>query len=398
MQPKQKKLGTEWPLPEELMTEILLRLPVKSLLRFKLVCKPLNSLISDTHFVKLHLRRCSASNANPLVIFFPPCDFDDDISSLRIKSFLKPPPSTITNELHRLRSSWNDPYLPIGSCNGLVCLIGTHYSNHDQHFFWVCFWNPTTRSTSQKSFTLPIMSEHVNMSGQVHSYLYVNCGFGYDYMSNAYKVLFIEKNQDVLVFNMGDNNWRHVGCFPSDLTTLVGRDRIGVHFNGTLNWLVIRKIYENDFHCEINKYNIKWDNGSCMILSFDFDKEEFVRLMLPAMPHKFSDPHLGVLCEHLCVSHKDERNNFVIWQMKEFGVDVSWTKLLSINHDKDLLPHNLPLPFGFPLYMFDNGDVLMLPEMFLYNHRDNRVDPLEIPTNIFASSAVICSESMISPH
>ena len=47
-------------LPHELMVEILLRLPVKSLIRFKSVSKPWRSLISDTHFTKSHLDLAAA--------------------------------------------------------------------------------------------------------------------------------------------------------------------------------------------------------------------------------------------------------------------------------------------------------------------------------------------------
>lgn len=39
----------------DLIVEILLRLPIKSLLRFKCVCKSWLSFISDPHFVKSHL-------------------------------------------------------------------------------------------------------------------------------------------------------------------------------------------------------------------------------------------------------------------------------------------------------------------------------------------------------
>lgn len=41
-------------LPQELIIEILLRLPVKSFVRFKRVCKSCLSLISDPHFTTSH--------------------------------------------------------------------------------------------------------------------------------------------------------------------------------------------------------------------------------------------------------------------------------------------------------------------------------------------------------
>jgi len=49
-------------LPFELIIQILLRLPVKSLIRFKCVCKSLFSLISnDTHFANSHFQLTSST-------------------------------------------------------------------------------------------------------------------------------------------------------------------------------------------------------------------------------------------------------------------------------------------------------------------------------------------------
>ena len=44
-------------LPDELITEVLSFLPVRSLMRLKCVCKSWKTLISDSTFVKLHLKR-----------------------------------------------------------------------------------------------------------------------------------------------------------------------------------------------------------------------------------------------------------------------------------------------------------------------------------------------------
>ncbi|XP_057420159.1 uncharacterized protein LOC130714272 [Lotus japonicus] len=50
-------------------------------------------------------------------------------------------------------------------------------------------------------------------------------------------------------------------------------------------------------------------------------------------PHLYM-PILGVLRDSLCVSQNDKKTrNFVVWQMKEFGVHKSWTQLFNIIGD-----------------------------------------------------------------
>ncbi|XP_057443762.1 F-box/kelch-repeat protein At3g23880-like [Lotus japonicus] len=357
----------------ELIMNILSRLPVKSLMRFKLVSKSFNSLISDKHFAcKLHLP-FSARNANPPVIFWESPDADADISILPVKSLLKNP-LPLTTELETLSSNWKHPYTPIGSCNGLVCLMGTH-----EQFLWLCFWNPATRSTSQKWFTLRLHKPN--------SYLYEifsGLGFGYDHVSDTYKVLFVCQNQEAFVFNMGDTYWRRVVSSIPPYFAITSSDAdIGVYFNGTLNWLT----YEDQIGCDVK------------ILSFDLNKEEFERFLAPTMPYcGFFDADLGVLGECLCVSIFEDEC-FTIWQMKEFGIDKSWTKLLNFYNVNELLDRDLPT-FGFPLYMFDNGDVLVPLEDNFYmlmndnDVRDHRVLNLQFLDNLtfrFAMDAALFS-------
>ncbi|RZB41108.1 hypothetical protein D0Y65_055380 [Glycine soja] len=47
---------------DELIEEILSRLPVKPLIQFKCVCKGWNSLMSDPYFIKLHLSKSAAKD------------------------------------------------------------------------------------------------------------------------------------------------------------------------------------------------------------------------------------------------------------------------------------------------------------------------------------------------
>ncbi|GMI79437.1 hypothetical protein HRI_001613000 [Hibiscus trionum] len=55
-------------IPVQLIPEILNRLPVKSLLRFRSVCKSWNSLISHPSFISAHLQASLSNNNTPFLL------------------------------------------------------------------------------------------------------------------------------------------------------------------------------------------------------------------------------------------------------------------------------------------------------------------------------------------
>ncbi|XP_020104093.1 putative F-box protein At3g52320 [Ananas comosus] len=66
--PKKRKIEgrcSRQPIPDELISEVLVRLPVKSLLRFRCVSRTWRSLISDPHLIESHHRR---SQQHPLAL------------------------------------------------------------------------------------------------------------------------------------------------------------------------------------------------------------------------------------------------------------------------------------------------------------------------------------------
>jgi hypothetical protein len=113
-------------LPHELIIQILLRLPVKSLIRFKCVCKSWFSLISDPHFTNSHFDITATSTHRILLIsnsthetrsidFEAP--FNCDSASLNLNFLL--PQTHLDLEI-------------IGSCRGFIilhCSSEIHISN-----------------------------------------------------------------------------------------------------------------------------------------------------------------------------------------------------------------------------------------------------------------------------
>lgn len=151
-------------LPCEIFFNIFLRLPVKSILRCKYVCKSWGQLICDPYFLRMHL---SLNQSQKLLLkSFPhdsfysvDCEETHDVAVQEKKIPLKSP-----NSIRILCS-----------CNGLVC-VGVL---RDQIFLVeLILWNPTTGDYK----TLPDvqLSDHDRIE---------TVGFGYDSSTDDYKLV-----------------------------------------------------------------------------------------------------------------------------------------------------------------------------------------------------------------
>ncbi|XP_045831670.1 F-box/kelch-repeat protein At3g23880-like [Trifolium pratense] len=286
--------------------------------------------------------------------------------------------------LNKLLDIWT---CVVGSCNGLLCLIGS--STPRDH--WLCFWNPAMR-TKSKNFT-------IFFDSFPDSCLF-NFSFGYDNLTRTYKVVafFVEVGKHprcvVKVFSLGDNSWRDIQCFPVLPLYWSHHDtNNGVHLNGTINWIALR-----DYVVNSNITNITVDQ--CVILSLDLSTETYTQLLLPRRFDKVScyRPKVVVLMGCLCFCHDFEKTHFIIWQMKNFGVQDSWIQLFKISYENCFGWSNL-----LPLYLSKNGDTLILAhdecnEAFIYNCRDNRVEKIEITNGEIWSTTKDYFESFVSTH
>ena len=92
-------------------------------------------------------------------------------------------------------------------------------------------------------------------------------------------------------------------------------------------------------------------------------------------------------------------------QMKEFGVETSWTHLVNVSFEylqtQCLDFYFTPLPFC----MFENGDILMLLDFdlqcqaILYNPADNRLKHVKLKDdNVYWTHTKFYVESLVSPN
>ncbi|KAI8008747.1 F-box/kelch-repeat protein [Camellia lanceoleosa] len=127
-------------LPEEVLIEILSRLPVKSLLRFTCVSKPWRSLITSPSFINTHLNKSTNNTLTHLLLLRYTClnpnqehyslHFDNKTFN-RYAQFISP---FKTHFYFRV----------VGTCNGLVCLSDDRFG--DKHN--IILWNPMIRKES----------------------------------------------------------------------------------------------------------------------------------------------------------------------------------------------------------------------------------------------------------
>ena len=133
----------------KVIEEILLGLPAKSVLRFRLVCKIRYSLISNSRFANAYLTR-SNQRSSPYFLFGR-FEYEKEIFSLHSNptidssDFIEFDPPYDTGD----NWSWTSIYKIVGSVNGLICLVDSHHNPYEKYFLW----NPSIN----RSMRLPLV-------------------------------------------------------------------------------------------------------------------------------------------------------------------------------------------------------------------------------------------------
>ncbi|KAL7190012.1 hypothetical protein ACSBR1_039622 [Camellia fascicularis] len=154
--------------PEEvMMSEILTRLPVSSILRFRCVCKQWCSSMATPQFIREHLRKSksssSSNNRRIMIAGYHSSGFV--FKSMSVHS--KPPFSSCLVAYNNYPWSNRNPAKIQGSCDGLFYLTTRSVPG-------IHIWNPSTREHK----TLPSFMKKG----------WCGIGFGYDHSIHAFKV------------------------------------------------------------------------------------------------------------------------------------------------------------------------------------------------------------------
>ncbi|KMS96456.1 hypothetical protein BVRB_9g225100 [Beta vulgaris subsp. vulgaris] len=333
-------------LHNDLLEEILLRLPAKSLLRCRCVCWSWNSLIISPKFIlahvyqnneakKYHVLLRSFGNANKKVRY-KLCHDNENLDEIMTIDF-------------PFVSQHNDFFRMLGSVNGLVCLSDDIVEATDT----LILWNPVIR----RYLTLPkreLDAESTYLGRSVF-------GFGFDSFSNDYKVIKIvyRKNPDfealqveasIAIFRLSSCCWG-----LSESTSIPVLDTRQAYVNGIIHWLAYNKL----------------------IVGFDLKTEAFIDMMLPKtlQNSNISDLTIASWCDLLSVFENGYwSGKLCLWVMKDYGAPDSWAKQFVIE------------TFAIVRSLRRNGCVILEnigEKLVLYNAKTNQFE--EFKTHVEGS-------------
>ncbi|KAK9188294.1 hypothetical protein WN944_019695 [Citrus x changshan-huyou] len=187
-------------LPTDINIDILSRLSVKCLLRFKCVSKSFCSLIDSQEFIKIHLKRSIETNSNlSLILSGTPAPILDSSRYWGGKIFSAGLDSlNLGVELDHPFKNCKGRTPIIDSCNGLI-----PFKNDENG---IALWNPSTE-------------EHLILSkfwGDLKDFTVVD-GFGYDAVNDDYKVVRLVQlvignvgYTEIAVYSLRTNSWRRI--------------------------------------------------------------------------------------------------------------------------------------------------------------------------------------------
>lgn len=299
--------------PKDAIIEVLARLPVKTLMRFRHVCKDWHNLFKTPSFCLRHLRSCSDDTTQLLVSYNP---YDEKIGF-----------SVCLFQDETLKSLSNRniaPQMPangydIGIHGGIIFLLGCS----DQ---LITLWNPAIGEYR----TLPECVLPINPGYRFR--LHNSVGFGFDPTSDDLKFVLISElvNENCVhsfisyasIYSHA-NSWRRIKGNSGFVDYHVEREHDSTYLNGFCYWKAYTK-EDKEF-----------------VLSFHMGDEIFQQIERPVDMPKFMRTFVGLCYELLAYIGSDlpKIDSCIdIWVRKE----MHWSKHLHISPVSDV-----EWPLGF---------------------------------------------------
>ncbi|KAF4380079.1 hypothetical protein F8388_018203 [Cannabis sativa] len=354
--------------PVDIIEEILRRLPVKTLVRFRCVSKSWRRLITSPDFVKTHLARIRSEYYLGLASSIILSRYGDSLLSMDPQ-----------NEASQQAMELDFPMLPYfpyyvkGHCDGLICCV---VNDGSQGF--LLLYNASIREYRK----MPIPA-NFRSTREVF-------GLGFDASTDDYKIVrvpsmycrlkvpnFVPK---VEVFSVTSNSWRKL---PDEDTPPYFVEHVfqATNANGGLYWLAE-----------------EGDSLRCVILRFDLSFEKFSVVPPPADELNRNISWIGTLKDQLCVLHSQRLSYVDIWATKD---DKTWTKLITVPRSHGSSPSVYGSRYT-PLCFTKSGSLLISVgggEGFLsYDPVKNTFTQLEIRGAEHYLQETAYFDSLVSPY
>lgn len=350
-------------IPAEIVSNILSRLPARSVLSCQCVCKTFDALIKTPDFIATHVNRTtSVATATLCTIYYGTHERttdhilvdntkgDNSLSSLKPRN-----PIAIANAI-----ADGDMVCLVDSCNGLFCAHFCYETEGPD----ILLWNPVTK---QNRF-LP--------KPQIDNSSEVVLAFGFVPETKDYKVVQIAsyplKPPKIQVYKMSTDSWSIIdNTTPTLSGSVPNHVEFEVYSLSCGKWTVMETSL-NDVYMDVNPISRIHIRGPCYsspvplkgafhflavvplpiypnyedqsfiaVVSFDL-KDEQLRLIdvlgFDMVPHSLKGITFGVLNESLMLV-STKYHACVIWVMNEYGIHESWTKQFSFTEfPKSLWP------------------------------------------------------------
>ncbi|KAH6834197.1 hypothetical protein C2S53_020484 [Perilla frutescens var. hirtella] len=290
-------------IPPEIVEEILLNLPLKSLLRFSTVSKSWKSMIFDLGFITRHRTRAALPGRERVLISHEP------------SGYLTPAASTFPLSSISSNEAVDDAATPLifpflihnfssdirllASCGELRCV------KHKRSYF---LWNPSM-GTYKK---LPHPSTKM---GSLNHLFEFYLGLGYDSVGDDYKILKMSRTTSPELYSLRSDSWKNIPSLPKK----IGNWKY-VFAGGELYWVSSA------------------DDASVILASFDLSSEKYAEVAQPPYDPVLTFNNDGVmltvirgkLCLHV---NYGNINKYVLWVMEDCeGGNKSWIKMLDIDY------------------------------------------------------------------
>ncbi|XP_076957329.1 F-box protein CPR1-like [Bidens hawaiensis] len=308
---------------DDILHNILARLPGKPLLRFRCVSKHWNGLISNPYFMKSRSRRMMLLPfTRPLVAI----DVNDAQHMVRLL------PSPLDDEDECTKVSI------VGTLNGIVLLVLT---NRKSSRCKLILYNPFTCESKIALVIGPPLPSRPDVFG-----------FGYGATKDDLKIVGFRICRDVpddlmytcSVFDLKTSSW----CAQSQyLTTkFYFHGDAGTFLNGVLHWVTKPS----------NWIPFRGVSLNFEILTLNVKEMVFSNIKLPDGLKYMEGDHLGSIGGCLCLINYVDHLRFDVWLMKE----CSWTKAHSFK-----LPFQIK-HFSYPVCILGNGKLIFKNTSFQY--------------------------------